>query len=73
MNNKRPTQAKRILAYMKEHGGITTLEAVRDLGCMRLGARIYELKDSGVDVKSEFIEVENRYGEKCRVKRYWID
>lgn len=72
MSNKRPTQAKRILEYMKEHKGITTLDAARDLGCMRLSARIFELKESGTDIKSEFVEVENRYGEKCIVKRYLV-
>lgn len=72
MSNKRPIQADRILAYMKEHGGITSLDASRDLGCMRLGARIFELKERGHDIKSEYIEVKNRYGEKCRVKRYWL-
>ena len=72
MSHKRPIQADRILAYMKEHGGITSLDASRDLGCIRLGARIFELKERGHDIKSEFIEVEDRYGEKCRVKRYWL-
>lgn len=72
MKNKRPIQADRIIAYMKEHGGITSLDAARDLGCMRLGARIFEIKERGIEVKSEFINVENRFGEICRVKRYWI-
>ena len=72
MKNKRPIQADRIIAYMKEHGGITSLDATRDLGCMRLGARIFEIKERGIEVKSEFINVENRFGEICRVKRYWI-
>lgn len=72
MKNKRPIQADRIIAYMKEHGGITSLDASRDIGCMRLGARIFEIKERGIEVKSEFINVENRFGEICRVKRYWI-
>lgn len=72
MKNKRPIQADRIIAYMKEHGGITSLDAARDIGCMRLGARIFEIKERGIEVKSEFINVENRFGEICRVKRYWI-
>ena len=72
MTHKIPIQADRILAYMKEHGGITSLDASRDLGCMRLGARIFELKERGYDIRGEFVDVENRYGEKCRVKRYWL-
>ena len=72
MKNKKPIQADRIVEYIKEHGGITSLDAARDLGCMRLGARIFEIKERGIEVKSEFINVENRFGERCRVKRYWI-
>ena len=72
MKNKRPIQVDRIVEYIKEHGGITSLDASRDLGCMRLGARIFEIKERGIEVKSEFINVENRFGERCRVKRYWI-
>lgn len=72
MKNKKPIQADRIVEYIKEHGGITSLDAARDLGCMRLGARIFEIKERGIEVKSEFINVENRFGEICRVKRYWI-
>ncbi len=72
MKNKKPIQADRVLQYMKEHKGITSLDAARDIGCMRLGARIFEIKERGIEVKSEFINVENRFGEICRVKRYWI-
>lgn len=70
--NKNPKQATRIIRYMQDYGGITALEASRDLGCLRLGARIFELKEQGYDIRSEYVEVENRYGEKCRVKRYWL-
>lgn len=38
------TQKDKIIEYMKEHGSITPLEALRHCGCMRLGARIFELK-----------------------------
>lgn len=70
--NKNPIQADRIVKYMQDNGSITALEALRDLGCLRLGARIFELKEKGYDIRGEFVEVENRYGEKCRVKRYWL-
>lgn len=38
------TQTERIYEYLKEYGSITALEALRDLGIMRLGARIFELR-----------------------------
>lgn len=69
--NSNPTQAQRILEYMQTHGGITQFDAMRDLGVMRLGARIFELKARGHKISSEMTEVKNRYGEKCRVKKYY--
>lgn len=69
MNNN-PTQARRILDYISEHGSITQFEAIRDLGVMRLASRISELRRNGVEIVSEMVKVENRYGETCRVKRY---
>lgn len=70
--NSNPTQAQRILDYMQTHGSITQFEAMQDLGVMRLGARIFELKRLGHKINAQMVVVENRYGEKCRVKRYWM-
>lgn len=65
-------QAERILNYLKDFGSITQYDAMRDLGIMRLGARIWELKHSGFNIKSEYITVKNRYGDNCYVKSYSI-
>lgn len=69
-SNKRPTQVDRILDYIKEFGSITTLEAMTEIGCLRLGARISEMRKSGIDIKDEQVCVKNRYGEKCYIKKY---
>ena len=69
MNNK-PTQAQRILDYMREFESITQLEALRDLGCMRLASRISELRRQGHNITSERVAVKNRYGETSYIKRY---
>lgn len=66
----KPTQNERILAYMKDFGGITQFDALRDLGVMRLASRISDMRSHGIDIISETIEVKNRYGEKCHIKRY---
>lgn len=63
---------QRIYDYIKKHGGITTLDAIMDLGETRLSARIFELKESGVNIQDEWIEVKNRWGEKRHVKSYFI-
>lgn len=63
---------KRVYNFMKENGGITTLEAIQKLGCTRLSARIFDLRSAGIPVYDEWETVRNRFGETCRVKRYYI-
>ena len=36
-----------ILDYLERNGSITQAEAINALGCYRLGARIWELRQSG--------------------------
>lgn len=68
--NSKPTQAQRVLEYIETFGSITQLEALRDIGVMRLASRISELKKKGYAIKSDRETVQNRWGEPCRVKRY---
>ncbi|MBO6302653.1 MAG: hypothetical protein J6N15_09475 [Ruminiclostridium sp.] len=63
---------KRVLDYMVEHGSIDTMRAIKDLGNTRLSAAIYAIRRGGIPVSSEWKEVRNRYGDVCRVKRYFI-
>ena len=67
-----PTQNERILSYIEEHGSITQLEALNDLGVMRLASRISDLKRKGYNIISENVTVKNRFDEKCSIKRYSI-
>jgi hypothetical protein len=41
------TQNKQILHYLKTGKSITPLEALYQFGCLRLSARIFELKEKG--------------------------
>lgn len=70
--NSNPTQNQRILAYLDAHESITQIEALNALGIMRLASRISDLRKKGCPITSELVEVRNRYGETCRVKRYRI-
>ena len=72
MEHSKPTQEQRVLAYMEEYGGITQYDALKELGVMRLASRISSLKRKGHSITSQMVQVENRFGEKCRVKRYSI-
>lgn len=71
--HSKPTQNKRIIEYMNRFGSITQLEALRDLGVMRLASRISDLKRKGWGIVSQIDTVENRFGEKCRIKRYSLE
>lgn len=64
------TQNERILDYIAEFGSITQIEALRDLGVMRLASRISDLKRKGYKVISKREVVKNRYGESVKIKRY---
>lgn len=64
------TQEQRVLEYMKTHRGITALEAYRELGVMRLSARIFDLRASGHVIATEHVPVMNRFGEQVYVTRY---
>ena len=69
----KPTQNDRILDYIDRFGSITQLEALQDLGIMRLASRISDLKSLGYPIISEMETVKNRFGEKCSIKRYRLE
>ncbi len=64
------TQYDRIIEYMRKNGSISALQAMQDLGYMRLSSRISELKKQGYNIKSEYVEGKNRYDEKVHYKIY---
>lgn len=63
-------QTDRILKYMRDFGSITQLEAMQDIGCMRLAARIADLKRDGHAIRREMETSKNRYGEDTSYARY---
>lgn len=69
----KPTQNQRILDYIAEFGSITQLEALRDLGVMRLASRISDLKKRGYPIVSKQVAVKNRFEETCYIKRYSLE
>lgn len=66
----KPTQTDRVLERLKK-APLTQLEALTELGVMRLGARILELREAGHPIETETVEVATRIsGETARVARY---
>ena len=64
---------ERILKYIQDFGSISTWEAIKDLGCTRLSAYIYMLKQDGYYLKKERISFINRYGEKSFYIKYSLE
>ena len=53
MNTESQSQA--ILRYMRSGYEITSLEALKLFNCMRLAARIADIKDMGIDIADRWI------------------
>ena len=56
------TQAQRVLEYIRETGSITQLEALQQLGVMRLASRITDLKRQGYAIVRDTVPIKTRYG-----------
>lgn len=67
---RRLTQSMKILKYMNDFGSITSVQAMKDLGVMRLAARISDIEAEGWEIIHERETGENRYGEKTTYARY---
>lgn len=69
----KPSQNALIVDYIRKYGRITPLDAMRDLGVMRLSSRISDMRRLGYEVIDEWVSVENRWGEKVKVKSYRLE
>lgn len=67
------TQCDRVLEYMREFGSITPVEAMQDLGCMRLAPRIADLKDQGYPIGRRMKSGKNRYGNTVSFAEYYLE
>lgn len=47
------SQKKQILAYLNTGKSLTQMEALNLFGCFRLASRICELREEGVNIKTE--------------------
>lgn len=70
---KNGTQENMIMNYLEEHGSITNLTALKELGIMQCPARIWGLKRRGVNIKTRPKYIQNRYGDSVRIVEYYIE
>lgn len=66
------TQCEKVLEYMERFGSITQLEALADLGCMRLASRISDLRQQGIAIGRRMKTSKNRYGEDVHFAEYYL-
>lgn len=64
------TQKERILQYIEKKGSITALEAVREIGCTQLSARLCELEKEGYIFNKVTEKSKNRDGDPIHYTRY---
>lgn len=67
------TQCEKVLAYMRQFGSITQLEALQDIGCMRLASRISDLRYQGYAIGRRIKTGKNRYGESVSFAEYYLE
>ena len=67
------TQCEMILRYMQEFGSINPQQAMKDLGVMRLAARVADLKKAGHKITRRTVSGRNRYNEKVIFAEYRLE
>lgn len=58
------SQALDILSHIKRTGCITPIEALNEYGCMRLAARVHDLRAKGYNIKTIEKSAMTPYGKK---------
>lgn len=66
------SQCEMMLNHMREHGSITSREAMYDYGIGRASGRVFDLRKRGYDVETTMETGLNRYGIPTRYARYTL-
>jgi len=67
---KKASQTEKILKYLKRGGTLTSLKALRMFGCLRLAARIYDIREMGHNVVAWLARTPGPDGSESRVWTY---
>lgn len=67
------TQCEKVLEYMRTFGSITQLDALKDIGCMRLASRISDLRCQGYSIGRRIKTSKNRYGDSVSFAEYYLE
>lgn len=64
------TQTELIKKHLLKKRSITSWEAIERYGCTRLSAKIYNLRNEGMKIKTSFETKKNRYGVTVTFAKY---
>ena len=66
-------QCAKILKYLLENGSITPVDAMTEFGCMRLAARVADLKKDGYPIVKRMKTGRNRYDQPVSFAEYFLE
>ena len=72
MADNKINQRAKIIEYMRNNNGITSLEAVENLRILRLASRIHELVKLGYDIDKETVYNRKEDGTVVHYTRYTL-
>ena len=64
------SQSQKILKYLLQYHKITARTAIDRFNCMRLAARIADLREMGIGIESNIIYKKNKDGETIHFAEY---
>lgn len=71
MEDNKNTQKQFILQHLQQYGSIEPLTALREYGCYRLGAVIFNLRAENYNIVTERIEAKSKItGRPVRFAKY---
>ena len=65
-------QCQMLLDYLQQHGSVTGLQALSELGIMNYKGRIHDLRKLGYTIRTDYITRMNAHGEKKTFARYTL-
>lgn len=73
MSEKKINKHQKVLEHLKEHGTITSLEAIELYGATRLSAIIFNLRKRGFDIETVDLPFTDRFGTKSHYGKYVLN
>lgn len=70
--SKTVNQMTKIKEHLTRYGKITSLDAIKNYGCTRLSAKIFDLRQRGWHIETNMVEKTTRYGDKTEIAEYYL-